>query len=109
MSDEELQDWVRIPSDRLEVNARVQALQLRAARLRKPSLDESGRFAVGSRWIPLSPIEARLVGVLIERFGTMVTRDELAVRAWPGGQPTRNQLDVRLRVPRSRIRAAMAY
>jgi DNA-binding response OmpR family regulator len=102
--DDELQDWVRIPSDPLEVNARVQALQLRAARLRTPSLDESGRFAVGGRWIPLSPIETRLVGVLIERFATMVTRDELAVRAWPGGKPSRNQLDVRLRSLRRRLR-----
>ena len=102
--DDELQDWVRVPSDPLEVNARMQALQLRAARLRKPSLDESGRFAVGGRWIALSPIEASLMGALVERFGAVVTRTELAERAWPDGQPTRNQLDVRLRSLRRRLR-----
>ena len=102
--DDELQDWVRVPSDPLEVNARLQALQMRAARLRKPSIDDNGRFAIGGRWIALSPIEARLMGALVDRFGAMVTRSELATRAWPGAEPTRNQLDVRLRSLRRRLR-----
>jgi DNA-binding response OmpR family regulator len=102
--DDELQDWVRIPSDPLEVNARVHALQLRAARRRLPAIDEDRRFAVGGRWIALSPIEAELVRALVEQFGSMVTRAELARRAWPNGAPTRNQLDVRLRDLRRHLR-----
>ena len=104
LSADELQDWVRVPSDPLEVNARMQALQLRAARMRRPSLDESGRFSVGGRWIALSPIEVRLMRVLVDQFSAMVTRAELARRAWPDGEPTRNQLDVRLRSLRRRLR-----
>jgi DNA-binding response OmpR family regulator len=101
---DELQDWVRVPTDPLEVNVRVQALQLRAARLRRPAIDESGRFAVGGRWIALSPIEANLMRALVDQFGSMVTRTELAQRAWPEGAPTRNQLDVRVRGLRVRLR-----
>jgi DNA-binding response OmpR family regulator len=104
LCDDELQDWVRVPSDPLEVNARVQALQLRAARLRWPSLDDNGRFSVGGRWIALSPIELRLMRALVDQFSAMVTRAELARRAWPEGEPTRNQLDVRLRGLRRRLR-----
>ena len=104
LCDDELQDWVRIPSDPLEVNARLQALQLRAARLRRPAIDESGRFAVGGNWIALSPIESQLMRALVEHFGSLVTRSELAQRAWPDGAPTRNQLDVRVRSLRRRLR-----
>ena len=82
----------------------MQTLQLRAARLRKPSLDDSGRFAIGGRWIALSPIETSLMEALVDRFGAMVTRAELARRAWPNGEPTRNQLDVRLGSLRRRLR-----
>jgi DNA-binding response OmpR family regulator len=104
LCEDELQDWVRIPSDPLEVNARLQALQLRAERLRQPAIDESGRLAVGGGWIALSPIEAQLMRALVDQFGSMVTRTELAQRAWPDGTPTRNQLDVRLRGLRRRLR-----
>ncbi|MEO8693976.1 MAG: winged helix-turn-helix domain-containing protein [Acidimicrobiales bacterium] len=104
LCDDELQDWVRIPSDPLEVNARMQALQLRAARLRFPAIDENGRVAVGGAWIALSPIEAQLMRALVDHFGSMVPRAELAQRAWPHGAPTRNQLDVRLRDLRRHLR-----
>jgi DNA-binding response OmpR family regulator len=104
LSDDELQDWVRVPSDPLEVDARMQALQLRAARLRRPALDESGRFSVGGSWVALSKIEIRLMRALVDQFSAMVTRAELARRAWPDGEPTRNQLDVRLRSLRRRLR-----
>ena len=103
LCDDELQDWVRIPADPLEVSARLQALQLRAARLRRPAIDESGRFTVGGRWIALSPIETHLMRALVDHFGSMVTRTALAQRAWPDGSPTRNQLDVRLRALRRRL------
>jgi DNA-binding winged helix-turn-helix (wHTH) protein len=41
---------------------------------------------------------------LVDQFGSMVTRTELAQRAWPEGAPTRNQLDVRVRGLRVRLR-----
>ena len=101
--DDELQDWVRVPSDPMEVSARIHALQLRAARLRWPSLDDDGRFSVGGHWIALSPIEVRLMRVLVDQFGAMVSRADLARSAWPDTAPTRNQLDVRLRGLRRRL------
>ena len=93
VNEDELEDWVRTPADPIEVHARVAVLKVRAARFR-PSLDDSGRLNVGSRWIDLSPIEYRLVGLLLEHFGTLVSRDELLRAAWPTTRPSNNQLDV---------------
>jgi DNA-binding response OmpR family regulator len=104
LTDDELQDWVRVPSDPIEVRARVQALELRAQRLNSPRLDDNGRVTIGGRWVALPPIEARLMQALVDAFGRMVPRADLARRAWPDGTPTRNQLDVRLRSLRRRLR-----
>jgi DNA-binding response OmpR family regulator len=104
LSADELQDWVRVPSDPIEVRARVKALELRAQRLRTPTLDENGRVTVGDKWVALPPIEARLMQAFVDAFATMVPRTELAERAWPDGGGTSNQLDVRLRSLRRRLR-----
>jgi DNA-binding response OmpR family regulator len=104
LSADELQDWVRVPSDPIEVRARVKALELRAQRLRTPALDENGRVTVGDQWAALPLIEARLMQAFIDAFATMVPRAELAQRAWPDGGGTDNQLDVRLRSLRRRLR-----
>ena len=51
----------------------------------------------------LSPVEQALTRALLERFGAVVTRDDLAARAWPDGAPTRNALDVHVRRLRRRL------
>ncbi|HEX4778207.1 MAG TPA: winged helix-turn-helix domain-containing protein [Acidimicrobiia bacterium] len=99
-----LEDWIRLPADDRDVAARVAALMQRAvAQHVEPELDGDGLLRYGSRWTALSPVERLLAGALVERFGNVVTRDGLARRAWPGGVPTRNALDVHMLRLRRRI------
>ena len=100
-----LEDWVRTPADPIEVHARVAVLKVRAARV-SPALDDSGRLNIGSRWVDLSPIEYRLVGSLLEHFGSLVSRDALIRAAWPETQPSDNQLDVHILRLRRRLQPA---
>jgi len=90
-----LEDWIRMPADDVDVAARAQSLlaRSRAHHLVTPSL-EAGVLRVGERWVPLSPLEARLVQVLLDRMNTVVARDVLARAGWPEGTSARNTLDV---------------
>src|SRR5690349_13821329 len=55
-----LEDWIRLPSDDRDIDARMNALRARAsawAPSTRPELDGHGRLLRGTRWVPLSPIE----------------------------------------------------
>jgi DNA-binding winged helix-turn-helix (wHTH) protein len=48
-----------------------------------PELDADGLLRFGGRWVALSPVQARVVAVLLDRFGdTVTTYDELRAAAW---------------------------
>jgi DNA-binding response OmpR family regulator len=99
-----LEDWVRLPADQSEVRARLATLNTRANTDRPiPVVDADGLLHYRDRWVALSPVEHALAGALAERFGAVVGRDALARRAWPGGVPTRNALDVHILRFRRRI------
>jgi len=68
-----------------------------------PSVDDDGLLRYRGRWVTLSPVERALAGALIDRFNAVVGRDTLVRRAWPGGSPTRNALDVHMLRLRRRI------
>lgn len=103
-----LEDWVRMPVDDDEVEARRRALGRRAdehghdpaARPPRPPtapvLDEHGVLQRGDRSVILAPIEALLTRALLQRLGAVVGRDALLRSAWPDGAPASNTLDVRL-------------
>jgi DNA-binding response OmpR family regulator len=83
-----LEDWVRMPGDDRDLNARVAALEMRAAAHSAPPwLDEQGRLHYRGRLLPLQPREARLADVLIERFGDVATDRELIAAALAGDDP----------------------
>jgi hypothetical protein len=103
VTDDVLEDWVRTPADPREVQARVSTLRLRATRGLHPRLDDNGRLYVGTQWVALSPIECRLIGALLERFGSVVSRATLTRAGWPSGEPSRNQLDVHVLRLRRRV------
>jgi DNA-binding response OmpR family regulator len=90
-----LEDWIRLPADDVDMKARAEGLitRSRAHHLVAPSL-EAGVLRVGDRWVPLSPLEARLTAVLLDRMDTVVSRDVLARAGWPEGTSARNTLDV---------------
>lgn len=101
-----LEDWIRLPADDRDVRARVATLEVRADTTAvAPLIDGEGLLRFRDGWVPLSPVERDLAAVLTERFGAVVGRDVLARRAWPGGAPTRNALDVHILRLRRRIAA----
>lgn len=103
--DDLLEDWIRLPAPDADVRARVEGLRRRVEVLGPPapSLDADGVLRFGGGWVPVPPVEARLLGALIERFGTVVGRDALTRAGWPERQPGRNALDVHVLRLRRRI------
>jgi hypothetical protein len=83
---DELEDWVRVPADEVEVQARVSTLSARARAgvSSVPTLDGDGVVRLGDAWTSLPPVEARLLEALLARFGSVVSRGSLAESArWP--------------------------
>jgi DNA-binding response OmpR family regulator len=99
-----LEDWVRVPAPDEDVRARLATLAARADHV-VPNVDADGLLHYDGRWVALSPVEQALAHALTERFGAVVSRDTLGRRAWPGGAPTRNALDVHVLRLRRRIAA----
>lgn len=106
---DELEDWVRIPVAEADLRARVRWLAHRVANGRspraetRPVLDDDGLFRVGEEWVALPPVEHRLARALLDRLGTVVTRDALSAAGWPDGAPGRNALDVHVLRLRRRL------
>lgn len=100
-----LEDWMRVPADDAELQARVAGLQARGRRhhTETPVLDEDGVLRTGDGWVALPPVEARLTAALLDRRGTVVSRDALARAGWPDGAPGRNALDVHVLRLRRRL------
>jgi DNA-binding response OmpR family regulator len=101
-----LEDWMRVPVDEAELAARIRSLSVRAeahATPSRPELDEDGVLRRGGAWVSLPPVEARLTAALLERLGTVVSRDALARAGWPEGAPGRNALDVHVLRLRRRL------
>jgi len=101
-----LEDWIRIPADEADLQHRLAGLEARARATapHPPALDDDGVLRVGTRWVSLPPVEARITAVLLERFGLVVSRDALARSGWPAGAPGRNALDVHVLRLRRRLR-----
>jgi hypothetical protein len=102
--DDVLEDWVRLPADVDDVASRTATLRRRAqSPPAAPSIDDDGVVRMGARWAALPPVEARIMTALLQRFGAVVHRSELAEAGWPNGAPGRNALDVHVLRLRRRI------
>jgi hypothetical protein len=102
-----LEDWVRLPSDERDIDARMNSLRARAsawAPSTRPEMDGNGRLLRGLRWVALSPIEEQLCTLLLGAFGEVVSDRTLLGRAWPEGTGTPTGL--RLQMTRLRRRIA---
>lgn len=95
---DELEDWIRLPADPIDMQARITNLR-DAARRRgsRPRLDEDGILRRDDRWVALRPADAVLLGALLERAGRVVRTEALTARAWPQGPPSKMAVHDRLR------------
>lgn len=100
-----VEDWIRVPAPEADVKLRVRALAVRGRKhtTAVPVLDSDGVLRFASGWISLPPVESRLTGALLDRFGAVVSRDALARAGWPDGSPGRNALDVHVLRLRRRL------
>ncbi|SDS88317.1 winged helix-turn-helix domain-containing protein [Microlunatus soli] len=101
-----LEDWVRPPLSRTDVEARVATLVERVRSERVPTIGPDNVLHSGGKRLPLSESETAVMIPLIESFQSVVPRSKLAWYAW--GSDTserRNALDLRILRLRRRITA----
>lgn len=100
-----LEDWVRLPVSRADRNARVRTLESRNGEARSPvpAVDRFGTLEFGGEKTQLSAVQTRLIEKLVERFGAVVSREEIADHVWPDGEPSANNLDVAIGRLRRRV------
>lgn len=82
-----LHDWMWASGDEVELRYRLRQVALRAGRHRigPPRLDEHGILSFGMRSVGLPAREAQVAGVLLRRFGDVVTKDEVIAAVSPSG------------------------
>jgi len=100
---DELEDWVRLPADRTDIEFRAQTLRERALRKQRPSLSAEGVLKFRGTSAPLSPVEAQVVASLLTKFQAVVSRRDLTDAVWPNEAPPRNALDVHISRVRRRV------
>lgn len=98
-----LEDWIRLPASDDDVKARVAGLLEAHNREGRPAIDENGLLRFRGQWTSIPPIEASLIGQLLEHFGAVVSREDLTDAGWPNSAPGRNALDVHMLRLRRRI------
>lgn len=79
-----LEDWVREPLHPDEVSARQAGLAARQLCAERPRLDD-GLVLFRGGWAAVPPAQIRMAELLVERFGRVVRKDELAEAAWDAG------------------------
>lgn len=102
---DDLEDWIRIPADELDLFTRMQRLAVLAGRVRRPpELVDGVILRHGEAAVLLAEADAEVAGILLARLGRLVLRSELERTLWPAGSPGSRTLDSR--VNRLRHRAA---
>lgn len=100
-----IEDWIRMPASQEDIDERCRSVASRGEAHHRalPQLDSHGVLRCDEEWVSLPPVEARLMAALLDRFGAVVGRDQLARSGWPKGAPGRNALDVHILRLRRRI------
>jgi DNA-binding response OmpR family regulator len=100
-----LEEWIRLPADRRDVQARVAALRSRAAELPlRPSLDGYDRLLFGHRWVAVTPSDYKLIEPLVEHFDEVVPYERVV--GTPTGSDGAASVAGRVRLTRLRRRIA---
>lgn len=84
-----VEDWVRLPTDAIELEVRADNILARAAELGclLTYVDEDGVLRTGDRITILSELQAKLVRILLEHDAQVVDRCDLIDALWPEGLP----------------------
>lgn len=99
-----LEDWVRPPVPREDLQARIDTLRQRAHAHLPPHIDKDGLLYRGRLSVAVSPAEAALLDLLIANFGSLVPREDLGAQLSNADTPTtRNALDLHIKRLRKRI------
>ena len=72
-----LEDWVRMPAQPEDLNARRRVLRRRSLARTPIHLDDDGLLHRGRAWVALSPVELRLFAELYTAQGRVVSRAQL--------------------------------
>lgn len=102
----DLEDWVRIPLDLAELNARADRLVAWSRDLGAlyTRVDDDDVLRVGDDMVVLSQLESRLMRALIDSMGMLLLRDDLIATVWPDGPPSDPRaLDNRVKSLRARL------
>ena len=95
--------WIRLPPDDGAFEEQLGLLADRALSMdRTVHLDKFNRLFVGSRWIALSEIQARLASVLVADFGEVISELRLLDARWPDQPRSAGNLRVQGYRPRAR-------
>jgi DNA-binding winged helix-turn-helix (wHTH) protein len=102
------EDWVRLPVDERDLQARVQRLAGRATGRtglspHEVAVGDDGLLRFGPGRVAVPPIEATILNRLAETPERVVTRDELVKLIWNDEPRTRRVLDSRVHTLRERI------
>jgi hypothetical protein len=102
---DELEDWIRVPAQEIDMMARLAGLERRFREngAVRPEVGEDGVLRMGRNWVSLPPVDHRLAAAMVERFGAVVSREALSRAGWPDGSPARNALDVHVLRLRRRL------
>lgn len=110
-----LEDWVRLPAKSADVAARRETLRERSRTSPgsassdptppgpAPTLDQDGVLRFEGRWVAIPPVEGRLLGLFLEKYGAVVSRRALSKAGWPDRDADRNVLDVHILRLRRRL------
>lgn len=104
VSDDCIEDWIRVPAPEADVRARTLGLTARSASHApaSPTFDD-GVLRYAGRWVGVPPVEARLLEPMVGQYGRLVARDALVRAAWADSSPRRNALDVHVLRLRRRL------
>lgn len=84
-----LEDWIRLPADDRDFQARVAVLEARAATYDLvPKLDATNRLHYRGYSVQLTSTHARIMQLLVDHFGETVS-DESLQATKPGGESPR--------------------
>ena len=96
-------DWIRLPASDEDIHQRVKGLRQRARRLPPPTLDKYGVLRREPLWVCLSPVETRILAALLEKPGSVCSRQNLAMSGWSEGPTDARSITAAIKRVRRRI------